>query len=250
LGEALGSLGINGPFLLAQIVNFLILFVALRVLLWKPATQRIEERRERLQQEREDAEAVAQLRAEVEAKREQMLDEAREEAQKVVAKAQQEAGTLKERMIEEASEQAEEIKDRAREDAEEERNRILGEMRGEIAALATAAAQRIIGESLDEQRQRALVNAFFSGVREGRVEVLPQGMVDIRGPVIVISAIPLTDAEEDIIREELGDRTGRDLDLTFRVNPDVLGGLIVRAGDRVIDGSVVGQLERLQESLS
>jgi len=250
LSEAFEALGINGPFLLSQVVNFLILFVVLRVALWKPLLQRIDERRERLRQEREDAEAAAELRAEVEAKREEMLDEAREEARKVVTKAQEQAETLMEQRIEEADEEAEEIKTRAREEAEEERNRILGEMRGEIASLATAAAQRIIGESLDEQRQRALVDSFFSGIREGQVEVLPAKMADLKGPVIVTSAIPLTEAEEDIVREELRDRIGRDVDLSFKVNPDVLGGLVLRAGDRVIDGSVVGQLERLQESLS
>ena len=137
----------------------------------------------------------------------------------------------------------------AREDAEEERNRILGEMRGQIAALATAAAQRIIGESLDEQRQRVLVDAFFSGVREGRVDVLPETMAGLRGPVSVTSAVPLTGQEEDVIREELSSRVGEDVAVSFKVDPDVLGGLILRAGDRVIDGSVVGQLERLQGAL-
>jgi F0F1-type ATP synthase delta subunit len=42
---------------------------------------------------------------------------------------------------------------------------------------------------------------------------------------------------------------GDDVSVSFKVDPDVLGGLIVRLGDLVIDGSVVGQLERLQESL-
>lgn len=250
MGEALGSLGINGPFLLAQVVNFLILFVAVRVLLWKPVMQRIDERRERLQQEKEDAEAAAELRAEIEANREELLEEARQEATAIMAEAQQEAEALKERSLEEAGEQAERIKERAREDAEEERNRILGEMRGDIAGLATAAAQRIIGETLDEQRQRALVDSFFSGVREGKVEMLPEEMADVKGAVTVTSAIPLTEAEKDIVRQELRDRIGRDVDVSFKVNPEVLGGLIVRAGDRVIDGSVVGQLQRLQESLT
>jgi F0F1-type ATP synthase delta subunit len=42
---------------------------------------------------------------------------------------------------------------------------------------------------------------------------------------------------------------GEDVSVSFRVDPDVLGGLIVRAGDRVIDGGVVGKLEWLQQSL-
>jgi F-type H+-transporting ATPase subunit b len=244
------ALGINGPFLLSQIVNFLILVIVLRVFLWKPLLERIDQRRERLRQEQEDAEAAAQVRAEVEAKREEMLDEAREETRQILAGARAEADEMKERALQQAAEEAETIVAEAREEAEEERNRVLGEMRGHIAALATAAAQRILGESLDEQRQRALVDSFFSGVREGKVDVLPEDLEGIEGDVRVTSAIPLTDAEMTIVREELESRVGRELDVSFRVDPQVLGGLIVRAGDRVIDGSVVGQLERLEQSIA
>jgi F-type H+-transporting ATPase subunit b len=249
LGEALGSLGINGPFLLAQIVNFLILFVALRFLLWKPLMQRIDERRQMLKKEKADAAALEEARASIEAERELGLEEARGEAERIVAEAREQASTLQEHTLQEANQEATRSVAEARQEAEEERNRILGEMRGQIAALATAAAQRIIGESLDERRQRALVDSFFSGVREGRVEVLPEKMGGVKGPVTVTSAIPLTDAEKSILREELRTLIGKDVGVSFKVDPKVLGGLIVRAGDRVIDGSVVGQLERLEESL-
>jgi F-type H+-transporting ATPase subunit b len=245
----MGALGINGPFLLSQIVNFLILFVALRFLLWKPLLQRLDERRQMLQREKADAAALEEARANSEAERERALDETRQEAEELLAGAREQASTLQDQAVREATQEAERIVSQAREEAEEERNRVLGEVRGQIAALATAAAQRIIGESLDEQRQRALVDSFFSGVREGRVQLLPEKMVGVKGPVIVTSAIPLTDAEKDIIRVELENRVGGGVDLSFKVDPDVLGGLIVRAGDRVIDGSVVGQLERLQQSL-
>jgi F-type H+-transporting ATPase subunit b len=250
LGEAIGALGINGPFLLSQIINFLILFVALRFLLWKPLLQRIDERRQLLEKEKADAAALEEARAGIETERERALEQARREADGIIADARGQANTLQEQAVQEANQDGERIVAQAREEAEEERNRILGEMRGQVAALATAAAQRIIGESLDEQRQRALVDSFFSGVREGQVDVLPEKMTGVAGPVIVTSAIPLTDAEKDIVRMELENRVGEEVALSFKVDPDVLGGLIVRAGDRVIDGSVVGQLERLQKSLA
>ena len=48
--EVLGALGVNGPFLLAQIVNFLILFGALSLLLWKPMLKMLNERKQRIAQ--------------------------------------------------------------------------------------------------------------------------------------------------------------------------------------------------------
>ena len=250
MGEALGSLGINLTFLLSQAINFLILFGLLTVLLWRPAMQRLDARREMLRKQREDAEAIAQARAEMEKEREQILGEARAEANRLLAEARERARQIVEQATAEAHQQAEQLLVQARRDAEEERNLLLGQMREEIAALAIAAAHKLIGEALDEQRQRALVDAFFSGIREGRVEVLPEGMERADGPVTVISAVPLTEAEQETVRKELAARLGEDAEVVFQVDPQILGGLVVRIGDHVIDGSFAGQLEQLRETMA
>jgi F-type H+-transporting ATPase subunit b len=123
-------------------------------------------------------------------------------------------------------------------------------MRGQISALAIAAAQKIIGAALDEQRQQALVESFFSGIREGRVAVLAEGEVGPTGaPVTVTSALPLTEAQQATVRRDLAAQLGEESRVTFHVDPRILGGLVVRVGDRVTDGSAAGQLERLRQSL-
>ena len=115
--------------------------------------------------------------------------------------------------------------------------------------MAIAAAQKLIGEALDEQRQRELINNFFSGVRNGKVEVL-QDISTLPGATAeVVSALPLTEAEEDMVRRDMVARMGGSATLSFRVDPTILGGLKIRIGDRVLDGSVAGQLGSLRESL-
>jgi F-type H+-transporting ATPase subunit b len=251
LGDALGKLGINGPFLLSQIVNFGILFLVLRVFLWKPLIQRLDDRRQMLEQEEADAQAVAETRANIATERERTLEEARAEAQKILTEAREQASALTEQASQDARQETAETLAEARQAAEEERNSILGEMRGQITALAIAAAQKIIGTTLDEQRQQALVESFFSGVREGRVEILPEGVEAAAPgePITVTSAIPLTEVQQTTIQEDLASRLGGGT-VAFRVNPQILGGLTVRVGDRVVDGSAAGQLERLHQSLS
>ena len=125
-------------------------------------------------------------------------------------------------------------------------------MRGQITSLAIAAAQKIVGETLDEKRQQALVESFFSGIREGRVEVLAEGVeADPAGAAVVVtSALPLTEKQQATIRKDLAASLGKESAIAFRVDPGILGGLMVRVGDRVTDGSVAAQLERLHRSLS
>ena len=72
----------------------------------------------------------------------------------------------------EAEGDAVKIREEALADSAIERERLLGDLRGQVAALAMAAAQKLIGEALDEKRQRTLINEFFSGVKAGKVVVL------------------------------------------------------------------------------
>lgn len=65
----------------------------------------------------------------------------------------------------------------------------------------------------------------------------------------VISAVPLTKDEQAALREKLQARFDQPLDLRFEVEPSLLGGVRVRVGDEVIDGSVRSKLDALAQSL-
>ncbi len=67
--------------------------------------------------------------------------------------------------------------------------------------------------------------------------------------VEIVSAFPLTEAESEHLAGVLRDKYEKEVTLTSRVDPNLLGGAIIRAGDTVIDGSVRGKLEKLGESL-
>ena len=66
----------------------------------------------------------------------------------------------------------------------------------------------------------------------------------------VVSALPLTPEEKEIVKADILSKLGSQATVTFRVNPAILGGLIIRVGDKVLDGSVAGKLESLRQSLS
>ena len=66
----------------------------------------------------------------------------------------------------------------------------------------------------------------------------------------VVSAYPLTDEQLRKITGVLQKRLGRTVSLVNTVDKDLLGGVVIRAGDSVIDGSARGQLERLANALA
>ena len=65
----------------------------------------------------------------------------------------------------------------------------------------------------------------------------------------VTSAVPLMDAEKQALEAKLRRQFGNEIILDYVVDPTILGGVIVRAGDKVIDGSVAGRLAALKEKL-
>jgi F-type H+-transporting ATPase subunit delta len=118
-----------------------------------------------------------------------------------------------------------------------------------------AALERIVGDEVSGAPRNLLVLM----VRRGRFELLPgvireftrlyrrrEGIVEAS----VTSAAALDAGEVETLQERLVAMTGNRIELQQHVDPELLGGIQVRVGDRLIDGSVRGRLERLRSDFS
>lgn len=241
------ALGINLPFLLVQIVNLIIVYTVVVKWIVGPISGLLEKRRENIAQGLEDARVAAEARANAEKEAAKIIADAQAEASKVVREANERAQGVAKEVKSEAEAEAAKAREASLAEAEIERNRILGDLRGQVAALSIAATQKLVGEALDEKRQRALLDEFFSGVRSGKVVVLDDA--SFRGEAAeVVSALPLTDSEQDTVKKDVLSRVGAQA-VTFRVDPTILGGLVIKVGDKLMDGSVAGKLSDLGQTL-
>jgi F-type H+-transporting ATPase subunit b len=244
----LEALGINLGYLIVQFINFIILMIILRAWVYKPIVSMMKKRQTTIAQGLEDARVAAEARAHAEEEARQILATAQIEAADKVREATLRAETAGLEVKAEAEAEAVKIRESATSDAAMERDHILADMRGQVASLAMAAAQKLIGEALDEKRQRALIDDFFSGLKAGKVVILDDA--DLHGASAeIISALPLTDKEKELVQQDIASRVGAK-SISFRVNPGILGGLVVKVSDKILDGSVAGQLEKLRQSLS
>jgi F-type H+-transporting ATPase subunit b len=242
------QLGLNLGYLFVQIFNFAIIFVILRAWVYKPILGLLERRRTAIAEGLEDARIAAEARQNAEEEAQQVLAEAQANSSKIIREANERAEAQGREIVAEAEAEAAKKREEALAEVDSERERILGELRGQVGALAIAAAQKLISASLDEQRQRALIDQFFSGVESGEVVVL-EGVEVVGASAEVTSALPLTAEEKDAVKQDVLSKVGDQATVTFRVDPAILGGLIIRVGDKVLDGSVSGQLESMRQSL-
>jgi F-type H+-transporting ATPase subunit b len=162
--ENLAQLGINGNFLIAQIVNFLVLFFILRAFAYKPLLNMLERRRVRIE---EGMKAADQVRQQAEAERAELMkqmDQERRAAQARVASVASESEKIRESILASAQAEAEEIKTKSRTEATAEREQMMRDMQRQIADLAVLAAERILGHELSNPtEQRRMVNDFIAG---------------------------------------------------------------------------------------
>ena len=111
---------------------------------------------------------------------------------------------------------------------------------------------------LPEAATPEMENALLLLAQEGRLGLLDgiiaefEQLIALGGyrPVAhVTTAIVLTDKEQLAMREKLAVQFGTDLEFDFVVDPAILGGVIVRVGGKVVDGSVAGKLRALRDTM-
>ena len=160
--EALHTVGFSVKLWIVNIAGFVLLLAMLRQWLWRPLKTVIEARAERIANQLSEArrqveeaerlrakadEYVAQKRAEAEQQRDAILREANERAEQIVAEAREEASALRRQ---------------ARVDAEQLKLKALAEAKRGAAELGAAMAEQLLKNVLDEERQRAVLEAAIA----------------------------------------------------------------------------------------
>src|SRR5712691_9287981 len=116
-------------------------------------------------------------------------------------------------------------------------------------AIREALADKVLPSSLNLALlvvQRELVDAMPNIARE-----LEQLVLDYKNQAVaeVTTATKVDDAEMDLIKQALEHRTHKSIIMHTRIQPDILGGVIARVGDQVIDGSIRYRLSALRQQL-
>jgi F-type H+-transporting ATPase subunit b len=165
VSEAFEALGINLPQLIAQIVNFTILLIVLRLVLYKPILKMLDDRKQRIAEGLNAAEIARAEAAKAQANIEAQLEQARKEGQDVVANAQQIAARIQADAREQAARDREAALERARVEINLERDRAIAELRNEFAELTVSAAERVINQSLDRQAHSRVIDEVMAESR-------------------------------------------------------------------------------------
>ncbi|HLI51738.1 MAG TPA: ATP synthase F1 subunit delta [Thermomicrobiaceae bacterium] len=128
----------------------------------------------------------------------------------------------------------------------------------ENPVVPVAAKQEAIEKALPNPDQRYVRNLALLLLERGRLGQLPDVVSDFHSLVLqergiaiagVTTAVPLTEKEQSELRDRLSKMVGKTIELRPSVDPNIIGGLVVRIGDNLIDGSIRTQLSQLRNQM-
>ncbi|MCJ7515579.1 MAG: F0F1 ATP synthase subunit B [Dehalococcoidia bacterium] len=152
------GLGFNIPLLIAFGINFVILFVILSLVAYKPIVKMLNERQAKIKESMDQAEKIRQETARSEEEIKAHLEKARKEGQGVIAQATQIGERVKEEAKQGARQEAESLITKARGEIQRERDKSIEELRAEFADIAILAAEKVINETLDKKKHRKIID--------------------------------------------------------------------------------------------
>ena len=149
------------------VINTVILFVLLRIFLFKPLNKMKAERTRTIQDNLDSTEKAKTEAEELKTRYEESLGEAKEQANQIIMKAHEDAEAERAAIIKKSHEEAEQIVAEADKNIEIERKRVLRQAQSQIVDLAIEAASKIVGANVDDEKNRRLVDEFLSDEEGG-----------------------------------------------------------------------------------
>lgn len=144
------------------VVNIIILFILLRIFLFKPINNIMEKREALITNEINEAETKNKQAEELKVQYEDSLKNAKDESLQIVNSAKERAQVQYDQIVEKANEDAANIVQQANKAAQADRDQMMREAHAELADLALAAASKVLGSSVESDANRKMLDDFLS----------------------------------------------------------------------------------------
>ena len=159
-------IGINPWTALFVLLNFLLLFFIAKKYLFKPVKDMIDSRQKEIDTLYNEAEAAKAGALELENQYRTQLAAAQETSDTLVKEAMARGKNREEEIVRQANREADAIREKAAQDIAREKKKALNDAKNEISSIALEIAGKVIGESMDGERQQKLVDNFLAELGE------------------------------------------------------------------------------------
>jgi F-type H+-transporting ATPase subunit b len=146
--------------ILWTLITFFVLSVLLAKFAWKPLLQTLEERERTIREALEQAQKARADAEETQRRNQEILAQARRETALIVEQGKRDAETLRAEILAQARKEAQDLVEQGKKQVQFEQKQAIEQLRRQVADLAIQAAERLISRSLDDAKQRELLDDY------------------------------------------------------------------------------------------
>ncbi len=163
-GGSASLLSVNGGLAFWTTVTFILLLLVLSKFAWKPILGALKQREDAIKDSLEQAEKAKEEAKKILAENQSSLAKAEEESKKIIEQSKQFAEGLKEQILKESREQAKKMIEDATAEIERKKDSAFDELKGQIAEISVKAAEKILKENLDADKNKVIVNKYINEI--------------------------------------------------------------------------------------
>ncbi len=147
-------------------ITFILLLYALKKMAWGPVLQALDEREKRIRESLEKADAAQKQTEDALAKNQEIMEQARKEAQDLLNKSRKTAESMKEEIVQRAEAEAAKMLDKAKRDITLEREKAVEEIKAQTAELSVLIASKLIGKTLSKDDHKDIIDSSLQQMVE------------------------------------------------------------------------------------
>ena len=232
----------------AQIVNFIVLVLVLRWLLWDRIVDAMDARRRRIEEQFDEAEREREEARRAAERKEEAETEFRRQRDDMLREAREKADARRDEMLEEVREEIDARRASWEKALRDQQDDFVASMRRELGAAVTDVAREVLASIADAELEQRIVDRFADRLAdlsdEDRARLAPDGD---EHALRVTSAFELDDDQRARLAEAVRDSFGEEISLRFETDEDLVCGLRVRGAEHTVELSLDRALRRIDD---
>lgn len=237
----------------AQIVNFLILVVLLKVFLYGRIIKAMDEREQRIASRLDEAEQQKQAAEEEAASYRQKQQELEAKRADLLTQAREDADSQRQELLDKARQEVERVQARWHQAIRDEKDAFLRDLRQRASQQMYAMARRALTDLASADLEQQMMAAFLDELQtldEDAWDVIAASQQDAKQPLVIHSAFDVPQAARQKLQHVLQEHLGEAVNVRFETVPEVMCGIELQSDGRKIAWSLEHYLETLEESLA
>ena len=243
---------INWFTIVAEIINFVILVVLLKYLLYKRIIDAMDKREATIASRLEDAEQrqrKAKAQAEECRRKEQELEDRRED---LLDEARQDAEAHRNRLVQEARDETSELRSRWARTVHDEQEQFLRSLSERAGREICEISRTLLADLADTELERQVIDSFLGqleGMEETQRQTLAESLRDGGGTATIRTAFQLDEDRQGRIIDAVHRQIAAGCPIEFVHDPTLIAGIELRAGGHAVAWNIEAYLARLTESV-